>query len=509
MKSQHFDLVVLGSGFSGSLLAWIVAQAGRRVLLVDPVPHPRFAIGESSTPLADFLLEQIADEFKLPELAELSRWGTWQEKHPELRAGKKRGFSYFQHREQQDFSESVSHENSLLVAASASDVLSDTHWLRSDVDQWFYERALAAGAVACCPGKVIEIAACAPWRLLVQTSSESGETETLEVEATQIVDASGAAAVIPKSLGLAKLDSQLQTRSGAIFGHFEGVGSMDEWLRSSGASTTVDPFASDDAAQHHVIDDGWIWMLRFAHGVTSVGRVWHRMPEQLCNQPQQTLQDHWSTEINRWPTLASLLINAKLIAPVSRKPSGYEQQPCLQIAPRMSRLWGEAAGEDWMLLPSTAGIIDPLHSTGIAHSLWGVRQVARILLDRPDAISRPNYSDSTISEVRLIDRLVSSAYESQRHGFDLFCGASCLYFICAILCETQMAAGRQLHDGFLCWRNNEIQEVVNWFSDQVSSESVDSPILLNELRRRIEPWNPAGLLDPELNNRIARSAADK
>ncbi|MEC8554517.1 MAG: hypothetical protein VXZ82_05855 [Planctomycetota bacterium] len=509
MKSQPFDLVVLGSGFSGSLLAWIVAHTGRRVLLVDPVPHPRFAIGESSTPLADFLLEQIADEFKLPELAELSRWGRWQEKHPELRAGKKRGFSYFQHHEGKGFSESASHENSLLVSASTSDELSDTHWLRSDVDHWFYKHALAAGAVACCPGKVTEISGRDPWRISVHNLDESGETETIELVAKQIVDASGAAAVIPQSLGLARLDAQLQTRSGAIFGHFEGVGSMDAWLRSNGASTASDPFYSDDAAQHHVLDDGWIWMLRFAHGVTSVGRVWHRMPEQLCNQPQQTLQDHWSTEIYRWPTVESLLSNAQLIAPVSRKPPGYEQQPGLQISSRTSRLWSEAAGEDWMLLPSTAGIIDPLHSTGIAHSLWGVRQVARILLDHPSAISRPNYSESTISEVRLIDRLVSSAYESQRHGFDLFCGASCLYFICAIECESQMAAGGQLHDGFLCWRNNEIQEIVKWFSDRVASESIAGQTLLDELRRRVEPWNPAGLLEPELNNRIARSAADK
>ena len=509
MKFQQFDLVVLGSGFSGSLLAWIVAKAGRRVLLVDPVPHPRFAIGESSTPLADFLLEQIADEFQLPEVAELSRWGRWQQKHSQLRAGKKRGFSYFRHQLGQEFSECASHENSLLVAASASDELSDTHWLRSDVDQWFFRNAVAAGAAACCPGKVTNITRREPWRILVQTSRESGDSETTEVEAAQIVDASGAAAVIPNSLDVAKLDSQLQTRSGAVFGHFEGVGSMDGWLRLNRASTAGDPFASDDAAQHHVLDDGWIWMLRFAHGVTSVGRVWHHMPEEFRDKPRQTLQDQWTAEIHRWPTLASLMSHAELIAPVSRLSSAGEQQPSLQIASRMSRLWSAAAGEDWLLLPSTAGVIDPLHSTGIAHSLWGVRQVARILLDRPSAISRPNYSNSIVSEVRLVDRLVSSAYQSQRHGFDLFCGASCLYFISAIQCEAQMAAGGQLHDGFLCWQNNEIQEVVNWFSDQVAKDSVESRILLEELRRRIEPWNSAGLLDPALNNRIARSAADK
>ncbi|MEY4567785.1 MAG: hypothetical protein RLY14_2755, partial [Planctomycetota bacterium] len=54
-----FDVTILGSSFSGSLLAWILASQGMRVLLLDRNKHPRFAIGESSTPVADYLVEWI------------------------------------------------------------------------------------------------------------------------------------------------------------------------------------------------------------------------------------------------------------------------------------------------------------------------------------------------------------------------------------------------------------------------------------------------------------------
>ncbi len=140
------DILICGSGCAGSLLAWILARAGKQVVLVDSGRHPRFAIGESSTPLADFLLELMSEEFGLPELKPLARWGSWQSTYPILRAGKKRGFSYYGHRDAQHFHESAEHENSLLVAASPSDELSDTHWMRADVDQWLCKQAVAAGA---------------------------------------------------------------------------------------------------------------------------------------------------------------------------------------------------------------------------------------------------------------------------------------------------------------------------------------------------------------------------
>src|SRR5437588_10472167 len=96
MKTD-FDIAVIGSGFGGSLLAMIAQRLGRSVVMLERGQHPRFAIGESSTPLANLLLEELADRYDLPRLRPLSKWGTWQSAYPQLPCGLKRGFSFFHH----------------------------------------------------------------------------------------------------------------------------------------------------------------------------------------------------------------------------------------------------------------------------------------------------------------------------------------------------------------------------------------------------------------------------
>src|SRR6185503_14194201 len=60
------DVAIVGSGFAGSLTALALTRRGKRVVFVERGRHPRFAIGESSTPLANLLLEELADAYDLP-----------------------------------------------------------------------------------------------------------------------------------------------------------------------------------------------------------------------------------------------------------------------------------------------------------------------------------------------------------------------------------------------------------------------------------------------------------
>ena len=147
MTSIPVDVLILGSGFGGSLLALILARAGKSVALLDRSQHPRFAIGESSTPLADRTLAQMADRYGLPELRSLCHWGSWKRACPQLLCGRKRGFTYFDQTDGEDLTRDNFSKRRLLVSASVDDEHSDTHWLRSDVDQFLFQLAASVGVI--------------------------------------------------------------------------------------------------------------------------------------------------------------------------------------------------------------------------------------------------------------------------------------------------------------------------------------------------------------------------
>src|SRR3989442_5691320 len=142
MKSD-FDIAVVGSGFGGSLLAMIARRLGRSVILLERGKHPRFAIGESSTPLANLLLEELARRYDLPRLLPLAKWGSWQKAYPQIACGLKRGFTFYHHEFGKPFLNDSERRDQLLVAASPRDEIADTHWYRADFDHFLVREAQA------------------------------------------------------------------------------------------------------------------------------------------------------------------------------------------------------------------------------------------------------------------------------------------------------------------------------------------------------------------------------
>ena len=143
LKREKYDVAVIGAGFAGCLTALILWRLGLRVVLIERGSHPRFAIGESSTPLADLYLENLCREYHFPLIQRLCKYGSWQRSFPALGCGLKRGFSFFKHEENQPFLPRPGHENELLVAASPGDQLGDTHWYRQDVGNFLFQQTLA------------------------------------------------------------------------------------------------------------------------------------------------------------------------------------------------------------------------------------------------------------------------------------------------------------------------------------------------------------------------------
>jgi len=484
-------VVVIGSGFSGSLVAWILASQGRSVAIIDRSGHPRFAIGESSTPTADFLLAHIADRWGLRELAPLACWGTWKSRYPEIVCGKKRGFSYYRHFPGEQYRDNADHEHSMLVAASVSDTWSDTHWLRSSVDHFLVGRAQTAGATLI-EGWTLKAAKYdsgnGRWEIEIAPASAPSDAGR-SISSRWIVDASGAGNALSMFVGNPPDDHWMETRTGAQFAHYEGVKPFDI------AKSTDDPFSGDDAAQHHILDSGWCWMLRMDNGITSVGLV----------EPTERQSDSFDATVARYPSLADLLGNARRVAPQS----GHG------LIHRLSRCRARSVGPGWVLLPVTYGFVDPLHSSGIAHALSGVVRVAHALLasDRDRERLLETYDSDLRCEVEWLDRLVSGCYAAQP-SFDRFIAFASFYFVAAIGFEKQMASDPSVWPlGFLQCRDTEFTEVVRRVRGMASSLPKDDRqsdrSFVELVRKSIAPWNRVGLLDPKLRNRLAHSAAPK
>ena len=467
--TKHFDVAIIGSGFSGSTLAWILAAQGRSVAIIDPVSHPRFAIGESSTPIADLLLRRLGETYGLSELEQLSSYGSWQQHQPQLACGRKRGFTYYVHEPDRDFNDTADHQRSLMVAASASDSVADTHWYRRDVDQFLFGQAIAAGTESYLGHLVLGIQPDRPNRI----SLSQGRLIT----ADWIIDASGRAGVTAGLLQQEDLSGKLMTNTRSVFAHYRGVRSWRDMLIDRRFSTRQDPFNTDDSAQHHLYGDGWVWMLRFNNGITSVG--W------TSNNSAPSLEI-----TSRYPSIESLLRDAELVEPAGGPTT----------TDRLQRLFHPIVTPRCLMLPATACTIDPIHSTGIAHSLAGVRRIAGIVLNGE---TPQQYAASLLQEARLLDRLVSTAYGTM-HDFPRFTAACMLYFAAAIACEERILSGE---NPTCLWNTDDERFVrmVNACCDALMNDP-STPQVIDQVRGGIQPWNTAGLMNPSVNNRYAYTA---
>ncbi|MFP3758611.1 tryptophan 7-halogenase, partial [Cupriavidus sp. SIMBA_020] len=70
--SNHFDVIILGSGMSGTQMGAILAKQQFRVLIIEQSSHPRFTIGESSIPETSLMNRIIADRYDIPELGHIT-----------------------------------------------------------------------------------------------------------------------------------------------------------------------------------------------------------------------------------------------------------------------------------------------------------------------------------------------------------------------------------------------------------------------------------------------------
>ena len=424
------EIVIVGSGFTGSLLARILTVQGYDVVLLERGTHPRFAIGESSTPLANLSLERIGIRYGMADCYNLATHGRWLAHFPEIRRGLKRGFTYYRHHPDQPFANRGLDSERLLVAASPQDSLSDTHWLRADVDHHFVRQAIAAG-VDYRDRVDLTSADVAPDSVHVSGTRDGAP---FELRANFLIDASGPGGFLARQLSIPSGLEKTETRSALVFSHFDGVRLMKDIV----PGMPKGPYPDDWAAVHHIIDEGWMYSLRFDDGVTSAGFL--LTPSGIASLRSSGISDTstksaatsdastlWRAMIQRYPTLESAFGEARPLMPISFLPA---------IQHRLAR----AVGERWAMMPHAYAFVDPLFSTGIA---WGLRAVERLALafehaangrrvPDPEMLSR--YDAALAAEADQIDLVVAGAYEAMAH-FELFAAQAMLYFAAVSFAE--------------------------------------------------------------------------
>lgn len=489
------DIAILGSGFGGSLMAMICRRLGFSVVLVEKGRHPRFAIGESSTPLANLLLEEIALEHNLPQILPLTKWGSWQKSYPELACGLKRGFSFYHHSAGKRFEPREDRQNELLVAASPRDEIADTHWFRADFDAWFVRQAQELGAVHLDGTEISRIdrhETPGGWHEI----HLANRPECPKIQARFLIDASGPRGALFRAFGLKESTLPHLPGTQGLFTHFRNVKRFEPPARAE--AKPPPPYPPDDAALHHVFEGGWIWALRFNNGLTSVGAA---------------VTDALASELNlkegapAWQRLMDRLPSAR-----EQFEEAVPEFPFVH-APRLSFLCGQAGGPNWAMLPSAAGFVDPLLSTGFPLNLLGISRLARVLQahwQRPSLTGELEaYRQTTIRELLAAENLISALY-SRMDDFPVFCQLSLIYFAAASFSETARRLGKpELADSFLLSGHPTLAPAIaNICRRARTSPAADNAKLGEEILRLIEPINVAGLTDPARRNHYPALASD-
>lgn len=487
----NYDVAIVGSGFGGSLVAMAARRAGRSVILLEKGSHPRIAIGESSTPIANLLIEEISDRYDLPLLRPFSKWGTWQRAYPTVACGLKRGFTFLHHDPDRAEPPLSDRSRQLLVAASPHDGIADTHWYRADFDYALLGQARALGA---------------DYRERVQLTGFLPDAdrpriigEGLDITARLVVDATGPRGFLHRALRLPEARFEGYPETEAVWAHFEGVSRLsDPRSEADGLPHPAVPYPINDAAVHHVFDGGWVWVLQFNNGITSAGIAGTKRLAQLLEFREPECA--WSRLLGMVPTLAEQFRGARPV-------SAFTHIPALPFRA------AQRVGRGWAMLPSAAGFVDPLLSTGFPLTLLGVLGLAEVIenLDSPAVSERlERYAAETDADLTEAARLVRALYANM-HRFRAFTAVALLYFAAVTFSETAKRLGKgHLAPSFLLRSREPFGTEARSLLDRAARgiEAENEEAFFRSVLQAIEPTDLAGLRDTTRRNWYPAKADD-
>ena len=322
MKSEAFDVAIIGGGPAGSTAGTLLARAGRRVVIIEREKFPRFHIGESLLPFSTQTFDRLGVREKL-DRAFLPKYGG------EITAacGTKGVKFYFKDgyksKRERAYQVTRSEFDKVLLDHSrenGADVREETEAKRIDFSD---------------DGVRIEI----------ETVDGVGST----IEARYLLDCSGRQTMLGSFFKIKKTYEHLQKFS--VFAHYENV----------------DRLPGIDATLIRMVRglDRWFWLIPLTETRTSVGVVMDTSTFRSAKlSPEEALEGF----ISEQPLMMERMKNAQRVSPVYS--TGDYSYRNLKLS-----------GDRWLLVGDAAGFIDPVFSSGVFIAIMSAEKAADTLIE--------------------------------------------------------------------------------------------------------------------------------
>ena len=391
----QYEVMILGSGLGGAMLAAILAKAGLSVLLVEGETHPRFTIGEATTPDTNFRLKLLGLKYDIPEITNLSTFHDLRDNVGPA-SGVKRAFSFLYHREGQEQNPLESHQYPTLAPPMGP----DCHFFRQDTDAYMMAAAVRYGATIRQQTRIVDFEVKDDIAKLV---SNKGEVFT----GSYLVDATGMKSVLAHKFELRDDPAQYLTNSRAIFTHMVNVEHYDNVGHPREEYKLKYPLSQ--STLHHMFEGGWMWVIPFnnhadaVNPLCSVGLLLNRDIHPETGMDPET---EFFSFVRRFPGVFEQFAKAKSVR--NWMATGRLQYGATRLS-----------GHRYSLLSHAAFFIDPLFSSGLVLTTAGVDMLAQQLLHafKHDDFAVENFKhidDFFVKNVRFFDRVVGNSFTSFR-----------------------------------------------------------------------------------------------